>query len=111
MQFSSSPVTDLILAAEPQPAHHHLSSTHAGDFLHHFARLLELFEEAIHILNRGPTAACDTRAPAPIDNQMIPAFLQVHLVDYRLDTSELKLGIFEIGSAPKLLDSRNHTHP
>src|SRR5271154_4966363 len=82
----------IILAAEPQSAHHHFTRAHAGDFLHHFARLLELFQKTVHVLHRRAAAPGDSCASAPVDNQMVAAFLQRHRVDDCLDALELAPG-------------------
>src|SRR5258707_931530 len=91
-----------ILAPEPHSAHHHLSRAHAGDFLHHLARLLELFEKTIHVLDRRAATAGDSRTPAPVDNQMIAALLQRHRVDDRLDSPEFDSSVVRM--TPEMLN-------
>ena len=77
----------------PQPVSalhllHQASHLAAGDHLHHLAGLLELLQQAVHLLDVRAAALCDAVAAAAVQDFRMLAFLRGHGVDDGLDALE-----------------------
>src|SRR5260370_41924619 len=96
----------IILAPEPESAHHSSSTSGAGDLLHHFSSLFELLDETVDFLDRSAAPGCDSRAALAIQNEMIVALLAGDRCDDRLHTHQFTLCLFGIRLPGDFLPSR-----
>src|SRR5579864_7161551 len=98
----------MILASEPDSAHHSSPTPGAGDLLHHFSSLFELLDETVDLLDRSAAPRCDSHAALAIQNKMIVALLAGHRIDDRLNTHQFTLCFLGIRLPGDFLQARDH---
>src|SRR5260370_16862258 len=98
----------IILAPEPESAHHSSSTSGAGDLLHHFSSLFELLDETVDFLDRSAAPGCDSRATLAIQNGRIVALLACKETAYCLNSFELPLFFSHTCLPPHFLHPPHH---
>src|SRR5258705_1008255 len=82
-------------AAARLPHPHREASALSAESLQHLPRLLELPEQAIHVLHRGAAAARDALAAAAVDDLWPGSLLAGHRLDDRFGPPQLPLAELE----------------
>src|SRR5438477_8734969 len=90
---------------------HHLAA--AAELLHELARLRELSQQAVDVLDAGPAAARDTLAAAAVDHRRLAALVRRHRIDDRRRPLHLPLsglGVHPAGRLDRKSTRLNSSH-